>query len=348
MSKLDRLFKSKNKPIGCYIIAELSANHNHDLGRAEQTIRAAADAGADAIKLQTYTANTLTIDCNNDYFQIKGTLWEGKNLYQLYQNAYTPWEWHARLQSLAHELGLDFFSTPFDATAVDFLESLNLPCYKIASFELVDMPLLKKIAATGKPVIMSTGMASLAEIDEAVFTLRSNGTRDLVLLKCTSSYPAPPEEANLLTIPHMAQAFQCPVGLSDHTMGSAVAIAAVSLGACVIEKHFTLSRADGGPDGAFSMEPHEFKQMVNDIRVAEKALGKVSYELTEKEKLSKVFRRSLFVVKDIKAGEKFTEENVRSIRPGHGLHTRFLCEILGRHAKKTIVRGTPLNWDLLE
>lgn len=331
----------------CYVIAELSANHNHDLQRAKDTIAAAAEAGANAIKLQTYTPDTMTINCSNEYFQIKGTLWEGQNLYDLYGQAYTPWEWHAELQALAHELGLDFFSTPFDATAVDFLELLTVPCHKIASFELVDIPLLKKVASTRKPVIMSTGMGTLAEIDEAVTTLRENGTQDLVLLKCTSSYPAPPEEANLLTIPHMAQAFNCPVGLSDHTMGSAVAVAAVALGAKIIEKHFTISRVDGGPDSAFSMELHEFKQMVNDIRIAEKALGEVNYSLTEKEKVSKVFRRSLFVVKDVAKGEKFTEENVRSIRPGYGLHPRHLPHILNKKSRQVIKKGTPLVWDLI-
>ncbi len=332
----------------CYVIAELSANHNHDLQRAKDTIAAAAEAGANAIKLQTYTPDTMTINCSNEYFQIKGTLWEGQNLYDLYGQAYTPWEWHAELQAIAHELGLDFFSTPFDATAVDFLESLNVPCHKIASFELVDIPLLKKVASTRKPVIMSTGMGTLAEIDEAVTTLRKNGTQDLILLKCTSSYPAPPEEINLKTISHLAQAFNCPAGLSDHTMGSAVAVAAVALGARIIEKHFTLSRADGGPDSAFSMEPHEFKQMVNDIRIAEKALGRVSYALTENEKSSVVFRRSLFVVKSIKQGGEFTAENIRSIRPGEGLHTRYLPVFWGKKASKDIEKGTPLNWDMID
>lgn len=329
----------------CWLVAEISANHNQDIERAETIVRAAAEAGADAVKLQTYTADTLTIPCDNEYFRIKGTLWEGRTLHDLYQEAYTPWEWHPRLMTLANALGMSCFSTPFDATAVDFLESLNVPCHKIASFEIVDIPLLKKIAATGKPVIMSTGMATLAEIDEAVRTLRENGTRDLVLLKCTSSYPAPPEEINLRTIPHLAQAFGCPAGLSDHTMGSAVPVAAVALGACVIEKHFTLSRSDGGPDGAFSMEPKEFKRMVHDIRAVEKALGQVNYTLTEKEKNSIVFRRSLFVVENIRAGDVFTEKNVRSIRPGHGLPPRYLENILGRAAKRDIAMGTPLAWD---
>jgi pseudaminic acid synthase len=328
------------------LVAEVSANHNHSIERAEAIIRAAAEAGADAVKLQTYTADTMTIPCDNEYFRIKGTLWAGRTLHDLYQEAHTPWEWHPRLMRLANDLDLACFSTPFDATAVDFLETLNMPCYKVASFEVVDVPLLKKIAATGKPVIMSTGMASLAEIDEAVRTLRENGTKDLVLLKCTSSYPAPPEEANLRTIPHLAEAFSCLAGLSDHTLGSAVAVAAVALGAVVIEKHFTLSRADGGPDSAFSMEPDEFRRMARDIRTAEKALGRVNYELTDDERKSIVFRRSLFVVEDMEAGEPFTARNVRSIRPGHGLHTRHYDEILSRVAARDIEKGTPLSWAL--
>lgn len=334
------MFDRKNT----YIIAEVSANHNGSIERAEAIIRTAADVGADAVKLQTYTADTMTIPCDNEYFRIRGTLWEGKTLYDLYQEAYTPWEWQPRLKALANDLGMDCFSTPFDATAVDFLEKLNVPCHKVASFEVVDIPLLKKIASTGKPVIMSTGMASLAEIDEAVTTLRENGTTELALLKCTSAYPAPPEEVNLRTIPHLAQAFNCVTGLSDHTLGSAVAVGAVAVGARIVEKHFTLARADGGPDSAFSMEPHEFKQMVQDIRTLEKALGTVCYDLTPKQKESKIFRRSLFVVKDMKAGEVFTEENVRSIRPGYGVAPKFLCDFLGRKATVSIPKGTPLSW----
>lgn len=329
---------------GTFIIAEMSANHNGSIDRAETLVRAAADIGANAIKLQTYTADTMTISSDNEYFRIKGTLWEGRSLHELYQEAHTPWEWTPRLIALAGELGMECFSTPFDVTAVDFLENCKVSRYKIASFEVVDIPLLKRIGATGKPVIMSTGMASLAEIDEAVRTLRENGSGDITLLKCTSSYPAPVEEANLLTIPHLAQAFRCKSGLSDHTMGSAVAVAAVALGASCIEKHFTLSRSDGGPDSAFSMEPHEFKQMVHDIRIAEKALGRVNYELTEKEKGSVCFRRSLFVVTDMKAGEAFTTDNVRSIRPGYGLHTRYLDIVLGGTALCDLPKGTPLSW----
>ena len=329
------------------LVAELSANHNGSIERAEAIIRAAADAGADAVKLQTYTADTLTIACDNEYFRIKGTLWEGRTLYELYQEAHTPWEWTPRLMGLARELGMDCFSTPFDAGAVDFLEGCGVSRYKIASFELVDIPLLKKVAATGKPVIMSTGMATLGEIDEAVRTLRDNGAGGLTLLKCTSAYPAPPEEADLRTIPHLAQSFGCRAGLSDHTMGSAVAVAAVALGAAVIEKHFPLSRADGGPDGSFSMEPEEFRQMVRDVRTVEKALGTVSYALTPAQAVSRVFRRSLFVVKDVRKGELFTSENVRSIRPGHGLPPRYLPQVLGRTAHCDIARGTPLRWELV-
>lgn len=330
-----------------YIIAEMSANHGHKIERAEEIIRAAAEAGADAIKLQTYTADTITIPCANEFFTIKDTIWEGRTLHDLYQEAYTPWDWQPRLKRLANELGLDCFSTPFDSTAVDFLETMDVPCYKVASFELVDIPLLQAIATTGKPVIMSTGMASLSEIDEAVKTLRQNGCTEIALLKCTSAYPAPPDEANLLTIPHLAATFNCPVGLSDHTLGSAVAIAAVSLGACIIEKHFCLSRSEGGPDSAFSMEPTEFHQMVTDIRTAEVALGSISYELTEKQKKSSIFRRSLFITQDIEKGQTFTSENIRCIRPGNGLHTRYMVDVIGRKATRTLAMGTPLAWDMV-
>ncbi|MGB9498866.1 MAG: pseudaminic acid synthase [Dissulfuribacterales bacterium] len=328
-----------------YIIAEMSANHNHDYNKAVKIIEAAKEVGADAIKLQTYTPDTMTIDCDNKYFRISGTIWEGKKLYELYKEAYTPWEWHPKLKHVAEKLGLDFFSTPFDISAVDFLETLDVCAYKIASFEVVDIPLLRRIAQTGKPIIMSTGMASLAEIDEAVQAIKAECNDQIVLLKCTSAYPAPPEEANLKTIPHMAKAFGVPTGLSDHTLGSVVAVGAVALGACIIEKHFTLSRNDCGPDSSFSMEPHEFKQMVDDVRTVEKAIGHVSYDLTESQKESCVFRRSLFVIKDMKAGDEFTEENVKSIRPGFGLHTRHSEDILGRRASYNLTRGTPLSWD---
>ena len=330
-----------------YIIAEMSANHNQDFDRAVELIRAAKEAGADAIKLQTYTPDTITIDCDTDYFAIKGTIWEGYNLYKLYGEAYTPWEWQPKLKKVADDIGLDFFSTPFDETAVDFLESMDVHAYKVASCELVDIPLLKKIAQTGKPIIISTGMASLSEIDEAVATIRDAGGTQVALLKCTSSYPALPEEMNLRSISHLSEAFNVPVGLSDHTLGIAVPIAAVALGACIIEKHFTLSRKFPSPDSLFSLEPHEFKKMVDAIRTAEEAFGKVHYGVSEREKESRVFRRSLFVVKDIKAGEMFSVNNIRSIRPGHGLHTRYLGDLIGRYASRDVARGTPLSWDLV-
>lgn len=332
-----------------YIIAEMSANHNQDFASAVRILHAAKAAGADAVKLQTYTPDTLTIDCHNDYFRIgKGTIWEGKNLYALYGEAYTPWEWQPKLKVMADELGLDLFSTPFDFTAVDFLEDMGAPAYKIASFEIVDIPLVRYIAQKGKPIIMSTGMATLAEIEEAVTAIRATGNEQIALLKCTSAYPALPEEMNLRTIPHLAEAFGVVTGLSDHTLGIAAPVAAVALGACIVEKHFTLSREEPGPDSAFSLEPPEFKAMVEAIRVAEKAVGRVSYGVTERERASRVFRRSLFVVKDMQAGEVFTAENVRSIRPGHGLHTRYLSQIIGRRASQDIARGTPLDWQFVK
>lgn len=331
-----------------YIVAEMSANHGQDFEQAVKIIEAAKEAGADAIKIQTYTPDTLTINCNNEYFQIgKGTIWEGRNLYELYDEAYTPWDWQPKLKEIADQLGLDLFSTPFDETAVDFLEAMHVPVYKIASFEIVDLQLLRMIAQTGKPIIMSTGMATLAEIDEAVQTVRGAGGDKLALLKCTSAYPAPSEEMNLRTIPHLAEAFGLPVGLSDHTLSIAVPVAAVALGACIIEKHFTLSRTTPGPDSAFSLEPHEFKAMVEAIRTAEKALGAVYYGVSEREAKSAAFRRSLFIVQDMKAGEMFTSENVRSIRPGYGLHTRHLKEVVGRYTSQDIKRGTPLTWDMV-
>jgi pseudaminic acid synthase len=336
------------KGFGVYVVAEMSANHNQDFKEAVRIIHAANEAGADAIKIQTYTPDTITINCNKEYFQIgKGSMWEGRNLYELYREAYTPWEWQPELKQTADKLGLDFFSTPFHHTAVDFLEKLDVPAYKVASLELVDLPLLRKIAKTGKPIIMSTGMGTLAEIEEAVQTIRSEGRSQIALLKCTSAYPAPAEEVNLKTIPHLAEAFGVPVGLSDHTLGITIPVAAVAVGACIVEKHFTLSRKILGPDSAFSLEPKEFKEMVDAIRTVERALGKVSYDITEKESASHLFRRSLFVVKDVKKGEIFTEENVRSIRPGHGLHTRYLKEIIGRYATKDIERGSPITWDML-
>jgi pseudaminic acid synthase len=336
-----------NGPV--FVIAELSANHNQDFDQAVQLIKAAKEAGADAIKLQTYTPDTITIDCDNEYFRIgKGTIWEGKNLYELYKEAYTPWEWQSKLKKVANDLGMDLFSTPFDHTAVDFLEKMDVPAYKIASFELVDIPLIQRVAKTGKPMIMSTGMASLAEIDEAVTAAREAGCKEIALLKCTSAYPADPADMNLRTIPHMAEAFDVPVGLSDHTLGIVVPVAAVALGACIVEKHFTLTRGIPGPDASFSLEPHEFKTMVDTIRTTEKALGKVSYEVTEHEAASRIFRRSLFVVQDMKAGDTFTEDNIRSIRPGYGLHPRYLNKVLKKLAAKDIKKGEPLDWSFIK
>ncbi|HAS89066.1 MAG TPA: pseudaminic acid synthase [Desulfovibrio sp.] len=341
-----------NRKIGpgypVYIIAEMSANHNQDFDAAVELIHIAKDCGVDAIKIQTYTPDTITLDCDNKYFQIgKGTIWEGQTLYSLYGEAYTPWEWQPKLKKIANDLGLDLFSTPFDATAVDFLEEMDVPVHKIASFELVDIPLIKKVAATGKPVIMSTGMGSLSEIDEAVSAFREAGGKDLILLKCTSSYPAPPETMNLRTMQNMQETFGVPCGLSDHSMGIEVPVAAVALGACVIEKHFIKSRADGGPDSSFSLEAHELKAMVEAVRNTEKALGRVQYQVTEKEIAGRVFRKSIFASLDIAAGESLCPENIKCVRPGHGLHTRHYDEITGRTARKEIKAGTPLNWDLL-
>jgi len=329
-----------------YIIAEMSANHGQRFEQAAELIHVAKASGADAVKLQTYTPDTLTLDCNNEYFQIRGTLWDGRTLYDLYREAFTPWEWQPRLKKIAEGLRLDFFSTPFDDSAVDFLEDMGVPAYKIASFENGDIELLRKVAATGKPVIASTGTATLAEIDELVCTVRSAGT-PLALLKCTSAYPAPPEEIRLRTIAHLAQAFDVPVGLSDHTLGTIAPVAAVAMGACIIEKHFTLSRAVGGPDAAFSLEPEEFKSMVDGVRAAEKMLGRIDYRLSAAEQKSRAFRRSLFVTADMCAGEVFTRENIRSIRPGHGLPPHYLDDILGRCATRAIDRGTPLRWDMV-
>ena len=331
-----------------YVIAEVSANHGQRFEQAVAIVRAAKDAGADAVKLQTYTADTMTIACNRPEFLIKGTLWQGRNLHDLYREAHTPWEWQPRLQEVAHELGIDLFSTPFDATAVDFLESLKVPAYKLASFELVDIPLIQKMAKSGKPLIMSTGMATAEEIEEAFRTARNAGATQIALLKCTSAYPAPPEEMNLRTIPELSRRFGVPAGLSDHTLGTAVPVAAVALGACIIEKHITLSRSEPGPDSAFSLEPEEFKATVDAIRIAEKALGTVHFGFSPNEETSRVFRRSLFVVADMKRGEAFTSENIRAIRPGHGLHTRYLAEVIGHAAACDIERGTPLSWDLVD
>jgi pseudaminic acid synthase len=332
-----------------YVIAEVSANHHQKFDEAVEIIRAAGNAGADAVKLQTYTPDTITMQSDKEFFRLGGgTIWDGRNLHELYREAYTPWEWQPRLKQAANDLGLDLFSTAFDATAVDFLEQMRVPAHKVASFELVDIGLIQKIARTGKPMIMSTGMATMEEIEEAVETARQAGATQIALLQCTSSYPAAPEEMNLRTIPELARHFGVPAGLSDHTMGVAVPVAAVALGACIIEKHLTLSRSDPGPDSAFSLEPHEFKAMVDAVRVAERALGEVHFGCSANEANSRVFRRSLFVVQDVKRGDLFTADNVRSIRPGHGLHTRYLPGVLGRHAERDIERGTPLSWELVQ
>lgn len=331
-----------------YVIAEMSANHHQDFQEAVRIVAEAKAAGADAIKLQTYTPDTLTIDCDNEHFRIgEGTLWEGKYLHDLYAEACMPWEWHAPLKEQARELGLDLFSTPYDATAVEYLEALGMPALKIASFELVDLALIRRAARTGKPLILSTGMATLEEIGEAVAAAREVGAREIALLKCTSAYPSPPEEVHLRTIPHLAETFGVPVGLSDHTLGTAVPVASVAFGCSILEKHFTRSRRRPGPDSAFSLEPQEFREMVAMIRTAEAALGEIHYGVEKRESHSRVFRRSLFVVADMRAGELFTEANLRSIRPGAGLAPKHLESVLGQRSARDIVRGTPLSWDLV-
>jgi len=331
-----------------YIIAELSANHNQDYAQAVKLVQAAKAAGADAVKLQTYTADTLTIKSDQKYFKIGGgTLWDNKTLHDLYREAYTPWEWQPKLKKVAEDLGLDFFSSAFDETAVDFLEQMNVPAHKLASFEIVDMQLIEKMASTGKPIIMSTGMATDAEIAEAIEVARRSGAKEIALLKCTSAYPALPKEMNLRAIPYLKQKFQVPVGLSDHTLGYDIPSVAVALGACIIEKHFTLSRQIPGPDSAFSLEPEEFKLLVGSIRKTEQALGSPKLEVGEREQKSLVFRRSLFVVKNMKTGEAFSKNNVRSIRPGYGLPPKYLTSIVGSHAKNDISAGTPLKWEYI-
>lgn len=335
-----------NREIGpghpAYLIAEMSANHAGDIENAKQIIREAKKAGADCVKIQTYTADTLTIDCNNEYFQIGSGTWEGENLYQLYQKAYTPWEWQAELMEEAKKVGLDFFSTPFDKTSVDFLEEMGVEFYKIASFELVDLPLIRYVASKGKPMIMSTGMSTLGEIEEAVEAVRSQGNNQLALLRCASAYPAITDQMNLRTMQNMAQVFGVPVGLSDHSMGSVGAVTAVALGASIIEKHFCLDRELENPDAVFSMNPEEFARMAADIRQAEKAVGVVQYGAARQEESSIVFRRSIFCVKDIAPGEPLTEENIRVIRPGYGMKPKYYEEILGQVALKEIKRGTPI------
>ncbi len=350
---LDKRIQIGNKWIGenekTYIVAEVSANHLQNYDRAEAIIRAAAGAGADAVKLQTYRPDTISLNCDNDYFVRvnQGTLWEGKSEYEVYQEAYTPWEWQPKLKAFAESLGLACFSSPFDGTAVDFMQEMDMPAYKVASFEINDIPLIRKIARIGKPVIIATGVAYLSDIERAVAACKEEGNGQVVLLKCTSAYPSPYEDMNLRVIPHMAESFDCLTGLSDHSMGSAVAVAAAALGARMVEKHLTLSRADGGPDGAFSMEPAEFARMVEEIRIVEKAVGKVTYELTESQKHSREDMRSLFAVQDIRAGEVFTAENVRSIRPGYGLAPVYYEEVMGQRAKVDIAKGMPLAWNCI-
>ena len=333
-----------------FIIAEMSGNHNQSLERALAIVDAAADAGVDAVKIQTYTADTMTIDIDTGEFFIsdKDSLWKGETLYHLYEKAHTPWEWHKAIFERCKERGIMGFSTPFDDTSVDFLEDLGVPCYKIASFENVDLPLIRKVARTGKPIIASTGMTTVAELSDLVQTVRENGCTDLTLLKCTSSYPASPEGTNLRTIPHMRELFGCAVGLSDHTLGIGAAVASVALGAAVIEKHFTLSRAEGGVDAAFSLEPAEMAQLVRECRTAALALGAVSYERAEQEQKSLQFRRSLYVVEDMKAGDVFTEKNLRRIRPGMGIPPKYYDALLGRCVKCDVKRGTPVSWDIVE
>ncbi len=332
-----------------FVIAEMSGNHNHSLERALAIVEAAAHAGVQALKLQTYTADTMTLDIDEGEFYIDdpNSLWQGTSLYKLYQQAYTPWEWHRPIFDRCKELGIIGFSTPFDASAVDFLEGLSVPCYKIAAFENTDLPLLKKVAATGKPVFVSTGMATIAELDETVKTLRENGCLEVVLLKCTSTYPASPENSNLRTLPHLRELFNCQVGISDHTMGIGTALAAVALGATVIEKHFTLSRADGGVDSSFSMEPEEMGLLVKESKRAWQALGKIHYGPTEGEKPSLKHRRSLYISQDLSAGSVLTVENVRAIRPGLGLSPKYYDTILGKKVNRDVKRGTPLRWELI-
>lgn len=349
---MDHTIKIGDKVIGenspAFIIAEMSANHLQNFDNAVRIIKEAKKAGADAIKFQTYTPDTITIDCDNEYFQIKqDTIWDGTTLHKLYQTAYTPWEWQPKLKKIAEEEGLICFSSPFDKTAVDFLEDMNVPAYKIASFEITDIPFIEYIASKGKPVIISTGIATLSDIEEAVNGCKRMGNNQIVLLKCTSAYPSPMEDINLNTMPNIRETFKTIIGLSDHTLGHSVAVGAVALGAKIVEKHFTLSRADGGPDAAFSMEPDEFKNMVNSIMEIEKALGEVSYGLTYKMRRSREHSRSLFVVKDIKVGEELNEENVKSIRPGFGMHPKYYNDILGKKARLDIKKGTPLNWNLI-
>jgi pseudaminic acid synthase len=342
------MISNKKKDQKIFVIAELSANHNHKKDIAIETVRAAKRAGADAIKLQTYTPDTLTIDCDNQYFSIKEGIWKGKSLYELYKEAYTPWEWHEDIFRVAKEEGLVCFSTPFDKTSVDFLEELNNPIYKIASFEIQDVPLIQYTASKGKPMIISTGIAEYEDIGLAVKTCREAGNNDITLLKCTSAYPAPIEEANIITMKDLKKSFNVNVGLSDHTPGITAPVVAAALGASVIEKHFIIEKSIGGPDASFSLDANEFSYMVKTIREAEKSIGQVSYSLTEKVKQNRVFGRSLFVVQNIKKGEPFDENNLMSIRPGFGIHPKYYYSIIGKIAAKDIPRGTPLKWEYVE
>lgn len=338
---------SKDSP--AFIVAEMSANHNMDYNRAVEIIKAAKEAGADAVKIQTYTADTITLDSDAPCFQItQGTLWDGITLHKLYETAYTPWEWQAKLKETAEGMGLEFFSSPFDFSSVDFLEGLQVPAYKVASFEITDIPLIRKIAGLGKPVIMAAGVARLSDIELAVRTCREAGNEDVILLKCTSAYPTPYRDVNLRTMPSMGETFDCITGLSDHTMGGAVAGAAVALGAKVVEKHLTLRRADGGPDSAFSMEPEEFKAMVDNIRIIEQSLGRVTYDLTPGQAKEREHSRSLFIAQDMKAGEVLTPQNLRSVRPANGLHTMYYEELLGKKVISDVKAGTPMSWALVD
>ncbi len=354
MSPSDRYLEIAGRRVGpgypTYVIAEVSGNHNGEYDRAARIIEGAAKAGADAIKLQTYTADTITIDHDSELFTVsEGGLWGGRTMYDLYSEAYTPWDWQPKLKKVANDLGLELFSSPFDHTAADFLDEMGVPAFKIASFESSDPPLIKHVASKGKPVLISTGMAPLSQIEAAVAAARDGGAgaHDLLLFKCSSAYPAPPSSMNLSTIPHMADSFDLPVGLSDHTLGWSIPVAAVALGACAVEKHVTWSREDGGPDAAFSLEPHEFKEMVNAIREIEAAVGSVQYGPSEEEQSNTQFKRSLIVTESVSAGESFTPQNVRSIRPGYGLPPEFITEVIGRSAASDIARGTPLSWDLV-
>ncbi len=350
---MNKNFMIGNKVVGenapAFIVAEISANHNQDFQRAVEIIHAAKEAGADAVKLQTYTADTITIDSDEPYFLIKeGTIWDGMTLYKLYQEAYTPWEWQPRLMEEANKLGLECFSSPFDFTSVDFLESLNVPAYKIASYEINDIPLIRKIAKLKKPIIFATGIAYPSDIERALSVCKEEGNENIILLKCVSSYPTPYEQVNLRVIPTLSQTYDCLCGISDHTMGTIVSAGSIPLGAKMIEKHLTLSRKDGGPDSSFSMEPDEFSTLVKEVRILEKALGSAEYVLTDTQKLEHGGSRSLFVVKDIQPGETLTPDNIRSIRPGNGLHTMYYEEVLGKVSKGFLKKGTPLSWEMIQ